>query len=146
MAKNVVMIPALSMDRIDHKRVAAYTCFASGDVADLRDKSLEMRFIVKAVYVKPKWKLAQLYWDYEPGKPMTERRAYKDFVDDASGRKIDILYMWSIRQLSHERKEIEEFLALLRKYNITLRTHIEEIDSSIISDNLILDLWFIGMR
>lgn len=36
------------------------------------------------------------------------------------------------------------FLALFRKYNITLRTHIEEIDSSIISDNLILDLWFMG--
>lgn len=144
MAKNVVTIPALNMDRIDHKRVAAYICFDPGDTGGLRDRSMEMSFVVKEIYLKPKWKLAQLYWDYEPSVPMTERRAYKDFAADASERKVDIVYMWSIRQLSRDRGEITNFLALFRKYNITLRTHIEEIDSSIISDNLILDLWFMG--
>lgn len=144
MAENVVTIPALNMDRIDHKRVAAYICFDPGDTAGLRDHSVEMNYVVKEIYLKPKWKLAQLYWDYEPCAPVTERRAYKDFETDASERKVDIVYMWSIRQLSRDRGEITNFLALLRKYNITLRTHIEEIDSSIISDNLILDLWFLG--
>jgi len=144
-AKNVVTNPPLSMDRIDHKRVAAYICFDPEDTAGFRDRSVEMNYVVQEIYLKPKWKLAQLYWDYEPCSPMTERRAYKDFVADASEQKVDIVYMWSIRQLSRDRGEITNFLALLRKYNITLCTHIEEIDSSIISDNLILDLWFMGM-
>ena len=133
------------MDRIDHKRVAAYICFDPGETTGLRDRSIEMNYVIKEIYLKPKWKLAQLYWDYEPCSTMTERRAYKDFAADASEQKVDIVYMWSIRQLSRDRGEITSFLVLLRKYNITLRTHIEEIDSSIISDNLILDLWFMGM-
>ena len=66
-------------------------------------------------------------------------------MNDASGNKIDIIYMWSLRQLSRDRSEIEGFLSLLRKYNITLHTYIEEIDSSIMSDNLILDLWYMGI-
>lgn len=41
-AENVVTIPALNMDRIDHKRVAAYICFDPGDTAGLRDHSVEM--------------------------------------------------------------------------------------------------------
>lgn len=80
-AENVVTIPALNMDRIDHKRVAAYICFDPGDTAGLRDHSVEMNYVVKEIYLKPKWKLAQLYWDYEPCAPVTERRAYKDFRD-----------------------------------------------------------------
>ena len=132
------------MDRIDHNRVTAYICFDPGATSGLRDRSMEMRFVDKEISLKPKWKLAQLYWDYEPCAPVTGRRAYKDFVADASEQKVDIVYMWSIRQLSRDRGEISNYLALLRKYNITLHTHIEEIDSSIISDNLILDMWFIG--
>lgn len=145
MAKKVVTIPAMNMEKIDHKRVAAYACFDPADRAGLRERTGEISFVVKEVYAKPKWKLAQLYWDYEPDVPIAERRAYNDLVNDAAGENIDIVYMWSLRQLTRDREEIKIFLALLRRYNITLRTHIEEIDSSVISDNLILDLWFMGI-
>ena len=112
MAKIVETIPALSMDRIDHKRVAAYACFDPEEKAGLRDRSREMGFVVKEVYPKPKWKLARLYWDYEPGIPVAERHVYQDFVHAAAGGAIDILYMWSIRQLSRDRDEIARFLRI----------------------------------
>ena len=142
MAETVITIPA---NETDPKRVAAYFCIDPGNVKNMKYRSLEMNTVVNMVYHKSKWKLAQTYLDYEPGLPITERHAYKNLERDAPEDKIDILCMWSIRQLSRERSEITSFLSLLRKHNITLRTHIEEIDSSVISDNLILDLWYIGI-
>ena len=133
------------MSRIEHKRVGLYACIDPENKRELRERTAEVSLGVNAVYQKPKWKLAQIYWDYEPSVPLSERRAYQNFENDASSEAIDILNMWSLRQLSRDRDEIVQSLALLRKYNITLHTYIEEINSSIISDALILDLWFMGI-
>ena len=146
MVRQVVTIPQITMSGINHKKIAIFACFDPEDRVGLVDRSIEIKFLVREVYGKPQWKLAQLYLDYEGNLPLAERKTYQDFLKDAMEGKFDILYMWSLRQLSLDAGEIKPLLEHLRKYRITLRTHIEEFDTSVISDNLILDIWAAGQK
>lgn len=145
MGNEVQVIPALSMKNIEHKRVAVYACEDLDDKQNLSLRSHELNETIIAVYKNPRWKMARLYMDHELKLPLADRHAYKDFAKDASENKIDILCMWSLRQMTQDEAEFEKLLAFLRKKGIILKTLLEEIDTSVNRDAMVYALWRMGI-
>lgn len=132
-------------DTTEYKRCVIYTRKSTDEGLDKEFNSLEAQFDACSAYITSQaskgWHLLNKHYDdggYSGGN--TNRPALQQFIKDVSERRIDIVVVYKFDRISRSLSDFMEMTKLFERYNVSLVSVTQQIDTSSSMGRMIVNL------